>query len=69
VSITIKGSKAKLPKRHLTKKGTQKKVLPFRFNKGTMNVFKFSEKDIGDVVSIIVEVFIAHFNKKKLFLN
>lgn len=53
--IKIKGLKGKLPKTRLTKKS--KKGAYFRFAKGSTHLFKIYGPNIGDVKSIIVEVF------------
>ena len=56
VYITIKGSKGKVPKRQLLQKSQGKRQGRFRFNKGTTHVFKFDAHDVGDIVSIVIEV-------------
>ncbi len=60
VYVTIKGTKGKLPKQQLTKRAgsanTKKKKTRFKFSKGSTHVFKLVGKDIGDIVSITIEV-------------
>ena len=61
VYIRINGTKGKLPKKQLLKntkkqKTKTKKKPRFKFNRGSTHVFKFEGKDIGDVLSITLEV-------------
>ena len=66
VYLTIKGTRARLPKQQLSRNkisAKTKKKLKFKFARGSLNVFKMSGKDIGDVASINIEVcltFIVH---------
>ena len=57
----MKGSKGKLPKTRLMKKaGSVKsnKDVAFRFAKGSTHTFKIRALDIGNVKSIMLEVYI-----------
>ncbi|ESN93072.1 hypothetical protein HELRODRAFT_165231 [Helobdella robusta] len=55
VFITLKGQLGDLPRRHLTKKECTNIEKPFSFNPSTTNAFIFEARDIGDVVSVVVE--------------
>ena len=56
VYITIKGTKGKLPKQHLSKTNKNNKKVKLKFLRGSTHKFKLSGKDIGDVTSMNIEV-------------
>ncbi|CAD5121003.1 DgyrCDS9547 [Dimorphilus gyrociliatus] len=55
VFIRLKGTKAKLPRKRLSKKIKNRPGKRFVFERGSTNTFKMRGNDIGDLTSIIIE--------------
>ena len=56
----MKGLKGKMPKTRLTKKAGSVKTnkgVAFRFAKGSTHVFKIRGPNIGDIQSLVIEVY------------
>ena len=56
VYIAIKGSKGELSKFQLTKKRANVGFSQFSFKPSTTNVFYCETRDVGDLISVVVEV-------------
>jgi hypothetical protein len=65
VFLTIKGAKGKIPRKQLKKKsgsaGNHKNAR-FRFTRDSTHIFKWDEKDVGNIQSIIIEVTFLNFS-------
>ncbi|XP_070566658.1 lipoxygenase homology domain-containing protein 1-like isoform X2 [Ptychodera flava] len=61
VSIWIKGTKGKMPKKNLSKASAAKKQgkvnsgVPFKFPRNKKKIFKIKSKDLGDLTSLHIE--------------